>query len=269
MTDPLYAGSGQAVLVQDKGAKQTMEMSSLTWLRADYHLPATYSCRVPMSSITSALALPAPGPATVRLALIRTGIEVFGIEYVQSVLFPHICAMPIHIRPPERVALTSHVLRAYKVEDKTQETNEAPIFREMVHAQGPVTVYLQVPSHLQESFSSILRMIGYWGQASSLAWCTEISADAPLTQECVVPLRLLSGHAPLRPFFSSILSEFRNGSVTWKEVMPIVGERKANPLRLDIYVWPLMLAERHGRGKLFVRTPFGELGSDGPNKDNG
>jgi len=266
MTDPLYAGSAQAVLVQDKGAKQTMEMSSLIWLRADYHLPATYSCRVPMSSITSALALPAPGPATVRLALIRTGIEAFGVEYVQSTLFPHICAMPIHIRPPERVALTSHVLRAYKVEEDTQ-VSEAPIFREMVHAQGPVSVYLQVPSHLQESFSSILRMIGYWGQASSLAWCTAISAAAPSTRECVTPLRLLPGYAPLRPFFSSILSEFRNGSVTWKEVMPVVGERKANPLRMDIYVWPLMLTEHRGSGKLFVRTPFGELGSDVPDKE--
>ena len=266
MTDPLYAGSAQAVLVQEKGATQTMEMSSLTWLRADYHLPATYSCRVPMSSITSALALPTPGPATVRLALIRTGIEAFGVEYVQSVLFPHICAMPIHIRPPERVALTAHVLRAYKAEDDAQ-VSEAPIVREMVHAQGPVSVYLQVPSHLQESFSSILRMIGYWGQASGLSWCTAISAGAPSTQECLVPLRLLPGHAPLRPFFSSILSEFRNGSVTWKELMPVVGERKANPLRMDIYVWPLMLTEHHGSGKLFVRTPFGELGSDVPNKE--
>src|SRR5215813_2349757 len=122
-----------------------MEMSPLIWLRADYHLPATYSCRVPMSSVASARALPAPGPATVRLALIRTGIEVFGIKYVEEVLFPHICAMPIQIRPPERVALTSHVLRAYKVEDKTQVTSEAPVSREMAHALGPITIYIQVP----------------------------------------------------------------------------------------------------------------------------
>ena len=91
-----------------------MDASSLTWLAADYHLPATYSCRVPMSSITSALALPAPRLLIVRLALIRAGIETFGLEYVQSVLFPPICAMSIHIRPPARVALTTQVLRAYK-----------------------------------------------------------------------------------------------------------------------------------------------------------
>jgi hypothetical protein len=219
-----------------------------------------------MSSITSALALPSPGPATVRLALICTGIEAFGVEYVQSVLFPHICAIPIHIRPPERVALTSHVLRAYKAEQDTQ-VSEAPIFREMAHAQGPMTIYIQVPSHLQESFSAILRMIGYWGQATSLAWCTELGTATPSTQECVTPLRLLPRYVRLRPFFSSILSEFRNGSVTWKEVMPVIGERRANPLRMDIYIWPLALREHHGSGKLYVRTPFGELGSNGPNKE--
>src|SRR5713226_5802206 len=120
-----------------------MDKGQRTWLAAAYHFPSTYSCRLPMSSMASALVSPAPGPATVRLALIRVGIEVFGIEYVQSVLFPHICAMPIHIRPPERVAFTSHVLRAYKVEEKTQETNEAPISREVAHAEGLMTIYLQ------------------------------------------------------------------------------------------------------------------------------
>jgi hypothetical protein len=192
----------------------------------------------------------------VRLALIRTGIEVFGIEYVQSVLFPHICAMPIHIRPPERVALSPQVLHAYKVEEKTQEINETPISREMAHAEGPITVYLQVPVSLQESFRQVLRMIGYWGQASGLSWCTDIQEQYPLPEECVMPLRLLSGSLPIRPFFSSMLSEFRDTKVPWKEVIPVVGERHLNPLRLDVYVWPLILTAQHGSGRLFVRIPF-------------
>ena len=235
-----------------------MEMSPLIWLRADYHLPATYSCRVPMSSIASARALPAPGPATVRLALIRTGIEVFGIEHVESVLFPHLRAMPIHIRPPERVALTSHVLRAYKAEEDTQ-VSEAPIMREMAHAQGLTSIYIKVPLHMQEALRHLLRMIGYWGQASSLAWCTEVESDTPSLQECVLPLHLFSGQIPLGSFFSCILSEFRNESVTWKEVMPVLGGRSANPLRMDVYVWPLLLTGQHRGRRLFVRTPFLEL----------
>lgn len=238
-----------------KGVNKHMDMGPLTWLRADYHLPATYSCRVPMSSITSALALPAPGPATVRLAMIRTGLEIFSSDYMESDLFPHIRAMPLHIRPPERVALSSQVLRAYKAEDDTR-VSEAPIVREMAHANGLLSIYLSIPSRLQEPFRSILSMIGYWGQTSSLVWCTEIGTEAPAAQECVQPVRLLSGHLPLGSFFSCILSEFRTESVTWKEIMPVVGARNANPLRLDVYVWPLILTAQQGSGKLFVRTPF-------------
>ncbi len=129
----------------------------------------------------------------------------------------------------------------------------------MAHAQGPISIYINVPLHMQETFRHLLRMIGYWGQASSLAWCTEIERDAPSLQECVLPLHLFSSQIPLGSFFSSILSEFRNGSVTWKEVMPVLGERSANPLRMDVHVWPLLLTEQHRGGKLFVHTPFLEF----------
>jgi hypothetical protein len=233
-----------------------MEISPLTWLCADYHLPATYSCRVPMSSVASARALPAPGPATVRLALIRIGIEVFGIKYVEEVLFPHICAMPIQIRPPERVALSSHVLRAYKVEDKTQQTSEAPVSREMAHALGSITIYIQIPVPMQDRFRQLLQMIGYWGQANSLAWCTSVGSSMPPTDECVTPLRLFMSHVPLRPFFSSILSEFRDTNVEWNDVMPLIGKSSPNPMRMDVYVWPLIEVMQHGGGMLLVRRPF-------------
>jgi hypothetical protein len=72
------------------------------WLAADYHFPSTYSCRIPMSSMSSARVAPAPGPATVRLALIRRGIELFGIEGVRDELFPTIRALSVRVRPPER-----------------------------------------------------------------------------------------------------------------------------------------------------------------------
>jgi len=237
-----------------------MEQASLTWLAATYHLPATYSCRVPMSSITSALALPGPGPATVRLALIRTATELFDLPYVQSVLFPQICAMPLAIRPPERVALTPHVLRAYKVDEKTQKMTESPVSREMAHAIGPLTIYLQVPHPLSETFRQVLQMIGYWGQTSSLAWCSSIESSTPPREECVTPLRSFQRQAPVHPFFSCILSEFRDPSVTWNEVVPFIGRRPPNPLRLDVYVWPLIEVVQHGSGKLLARQAF----SSGP-----
>jgi hypothetical protein len=86
----------------------------LVWLAANYHLPGTYSCRVPMNSAESAQALPGPGPATVRLALVRAGIEVAGLAHTRDILFPIIAAVLIEVRPPERVALSVQTLEGYK-----------------------------------------------------------------------------------------------------------------------------------------------------------
>jgi hypothetical protein len=169
---------------------------------------------------------------------------------------PLICAVPIQIRPPERIALTSHVLRAYKVEDKTQETSEAPVSREIAHALGSITIYIQVPIPMQDCFRQLLQMIGYWGQASSLAWCTNVESNIPPTDECATPLRLFKSHIPLRPFFSCILSEFRDTNVEWNDVMPLIGKSSPNPLRLDVYVWPLIEVVKHGDGMVLVRRAF-------------
>jgi hypothetical protein len=57
-------------------------MSEPIWLEASYKFPCTYSIRRPGSSMTSAMALPAPGPGTVRLALTRTALELYGENYM-------------------------------------------------------------------------------------------------------------------------------------------------------------------------------------------
>ncbi len=109
---------------------------------------------------------------------------------------------------------------------------------------------------MQDSFRQLLQMIGYWGQASSLAWCTSIENGTPPTDECVTPLRLFKSHVPLRPFFSCVLSEFRDSNITWSDVMPLIGGRSPNPPRMDVYVWPLIEVMQHGSGKLLVRQAF-------------
>lgn len=235
-----------------------MSLSHLTWLAAEYHLPSLYSCRVPMSSMNSVQALPAPGPATVRLALIRTGIETFGLEYTRDELFPHIRATQIHIRPPERVALTMQTLHAFKVDEQAggAQYSTAPISREMAHASGPLTVYIEVPSQEVSRWEALLKAIGYWGQSSSLAFCRGVDQVSPDPRECVISLRNWRSHGQLEPFFSSILSEFRAQALSWEEVMPIVGVQKVEPLALDVYVWPLVIVEQHGRGRLLLRRAF-------------
>ncbi len=246
-----------------------MVAPQLIWLAADYHFPSTYSCRLPMSSMVSALVSPAPGPATVRLALIRTGIELFGIEHVREVLFPHIRSMNVFVRPPEKVALSIQVLRAYKADESRTsiQVNEAPMNREMAHAEGLMTVYIEIPVADVEQWKALLLAIGYWGQTNSFASCIDIGHVTPNSDECALPLRRLSRHAILRPFFSCVLSEFRNSNVAWDDVVSLEGSPGKNPLKLDVYVWPLLLARHQHSGKLLVRSSFASQANVGRMED--
>src|SRR5260221_771755 len=124
-----------------------MSEATLGWLAADYHLRATNSARLPLSSANSVLISPAPGPATVRLALIRASLELFGRDVVRDSLFPWIRAARVLIRPPERVAISGQVLRAYKAdEDKGRvASGESVIYRGRAHAEGVMTGDLQIP----------------------------------------------------------------------------------------------------------------------------
>ena len=121
-----------------------------------------------------------------RLALIRTGLEIFGRDVVRDSLFPWIRAAPVLIRPPEHVALSEQVLRAYKADvDKGRVSfGDSVVYRQMAHAQGTMTVYLELPRQERETWETLLRSVGYWGQANSFATCLEVSERAPLKNEC-------------------------------------------------------------------------------------
>jgi len=238
-----------------------MNAPPLGWLAAEYHLPATYSCRLPFSSPHSALVSPAPGPATVRLALVRCGLELFGRELVRDSLFPWLRAAPVLIRPPERVALSEQVLRAYKADAEQGHVTfgESIVYRQMAHAQGTMMVYLQVPLSQQETWEALLSNIGYWGQASSFATCLQVNECAPKPMECAQPLRSLGEESLLRPYFCCVHSEFRDAGVAWEEVVPFDGPPRRSgrsPLKMEVYAWPLQAVRQDGPHSLLVRTPF-------------
>ncbi len=234
---------------------------SQVWIAADYHFPSTYSCRIPMSSMNSATAMPAPGPATVRLALLRTGIELFGLDVVRDELFPILRSAVVRIRPPERVAISQQRIRGYKWSEdrqKRETIQESIIVREMAHARGPMTVFLQVPLESEQRMCLLLRSIGYWGQSSSLASCLGVTNAQPIAGECATPLALLEGTLPLRPFFSCLVTEFRSDQLSWYDIVPGDGTPRTQALRLDVYVWPMLTDYRHGTDKLLVRSPLFE-----------
>jgi hypothetical protein len=230
-----------------------MSSSDLVWLAANYHFPSTYSCRVPMSSMSSGLAMPTPGPGTVRLALIRTGIELFGIDYTRDELFPIIRAAEIRIKPPERISITSHLIRGYKgtsVKPGTEcHLSEAPIYREFAHATGPMTLYILASTSYEDPLKETLAAIGYWGQASSLTYCMEVKRAVPPEGAFAMPLKTLNTNRPIRQLFSCFASEFRDGQVEWQEILSKLQPRNT-AIRIELYVWPLIVCERQSTGKI-------------------
>jgi len=212
-----------------------------------------------MSSMSSAPVMPAPGPATVRLALIRTGVECFGLDAARDGLFPVLRSAPVRVRPPERVAISQQVLRGYKwSEDKAKRrtAQESIIVREMAHAAGPMTVFLQVPEDFEQRLRVVLQAVGYWGQSSSLASCMGVTNTPPVAGESALPLSQLDGTFPLRPYFSCLATEFRSDRLSWYDIVPDEDAQRAEALRLDVYIWPMITQYRHGAQKLLVRTPL-------------
>jgi hypothetical protein len=233
-----------------------MNSTERVWLAADYHFASVYSCRIPTSSISSATTTPAPGPGTVRMALIRVALEFYGIEYTRQTLFPAICQAPIWIRPPAEVAISNQLLRMYKGDKKSGNLQESVGYREVAHTSGQLTVYLQIPADLSQPFSKILENVSYWGQAHSLTCCVSVSHAEPDVTECARPLSSLEFTKPLRQFFTCVVSEFRDPQVGWEEVMPVVQPIASTAIRLQLFIWPLVITQQHSEGKLLQRQPF-------------
>lgn len=232
------------------------------WLAAHYHFPATYSCRIPLSSASSVLASPGPGPGTVRLALIRAGCEVFGRHVVQEELFPRIRAAQIRIRPPARVAFSQQIMKGYKARHGQAHTAKSLIpslqFRQVAQAHGALTVYLHVPETYADRFRELLVSIGYWGQTDSLTMCLAVEEAAPDQRECAVPLRLLHGGVPLRTYFTCILGDFRDQTRSWEEVVEGMPANEADPLVREVYLWPMSLVQRRAENTVYARLPFSD-----------
>ncbi len=236
-----------------------MRNEQTVWLAAHYHFPATYSCRIPLSSMSSAQASPGPGPATVRLAMIKVGCELFGREYVRQVLFPVLRAALLRVRPPARVAVSQQVQRIYKGRESGRQSVqlvESLGYREVAQAQGLLTVYLQAPVETTNDFREVFKTIGYWGQTDSFTTCMEVEEAAPMENECALPLRALPLRTSLGAFFSCVMTEFRHTSLAWEEV--VSGERavEGDPFWRELYVWPMLLVERRAANKLLIRHPF-------------
>ncbi len=227
-----------------------MSKLSLIWLAAEYHLPTTYSLRVPLTSANAAPSLPGPGPGTVRLASIRSGIELLGSKKTRDILFPAIRSAEIRIKPPARIGITSQTLRLYKANDDGPY-QESIGYRELCHAQSCLTIFIQIPPGLNKIMTDTLSNIGYWGRGDGLAYCTTISQRQPIAGEYATPLASLPPGQRTQQNVVALMTDFRDNQVEWEELMPGgTKNRRQSALRYEPYLWPLEIIEQHSTHRL-------------------
>jgi hypothetical protein len=222
------------------------------WLRAEYHIPTTYSCRIAVSNPNSARALPAPSPATIRLALIRVGFELFGVHKVCDELFSVICAAPIAVSPPKRVAISPQLIRLYKM-TSNGSFHQSIAYREYAVAEGSMRIYLQVPSDLRSVFVTLFSGIGYWGKSDSLVHCMAVQEAEPEPGSVACPLEYLDPKLQIRRYYTTFVTVFRDAYVQWNEIVSGASRSLNRPFSLHLYVWPLVIHEHHSGGLLLVR----------------
>ena len=209
------------------------------WLSAHYHFPSTYSCKAPHANPNSANALPTPSPTTVRLALIRTALELYEHKFVQQALFEEIMHCRIRIQPPEQIALSSHPLRIFKTSDKNK-TAESISYREHAHAQGDLIVSLLVDLKFVKLMSDLLEAIPYWGQANSFAICINVQERKPIRQY-IRPLQAI-GHKAIRGVYVAPCSVLDEDEACWQKLVEKTATSKG--LSHKIYYWPLQIIEQ-------------------------
>jgi hypothetical protein len=97
--------------------------------------------------------------------MVRTGIEIFGIDFVREELFPIIRAAEIRVRPPNKVAISTQLIHGYKAipgkSNSADRLEESIIYREFCHAEGVMTVHIRVPMGFEDACRQTLESVGY------------------------------------------------------------------------------------------------------------
>jgi hypothetical protein len=125
-------------------------------------------------------------------------------------------------------------------------------YREFAYAKGNLQVSLQVPVTHVNVFKELLRGIGYWGQTSSFTCCVKVEHKEPDKNLCAVPLRKISPDVRTQSYFVEVATEFKRQDLTWEEIAGNP-ETTTSFLDVEIFLWPLQIRERDGKGTLLVR----------------
>ncbi len=220
------------------------------WLKACYHMAAPYSIRMAPSSPFAGRCLPTPGPATVQLAMIRTGIELYGLDGTRRQLFPSIVASRPLMQPPLRVGIGDQLSTILKAKDDGGLESGVG-YRETCHADGQIQVFVRVPLRQSGMFKEVLNGIGYWGQGHGFASCTEVQETEPVDGTYAVAFESITSSHQLRSYFTAFVTELTGTDVKWSDVVSDDFSEQCQHLRLRLYVWPLVACEHRGNGRLW------------------
>lgn len=220
------------------------------WLKACYHMAAPYSIRMPPSSPFAGRALPTPGPATVQLAMIRTGIELYGLEVTRRQLFRNIVASQPLIQPPLRVGIGDRLSSVLKA-NSSGGLESSVGYRQVCHANGPICVFIRVPPRHSYKYKEILMGIGYWEQGNGFASCTQVQETEPVGGTYAVAFESVTSAQKIRSNFSGYVTELEETNVMWSAVVSDDLAEQSQALRHRLYVWPLVSCEHQGAGKLW------------------
>lgn len=226
-------------------------MTDKVWLAAHFHMPSTYSIRSPASSPHNAQTLPAPSPVTVRLALIRKSLEIWGVEFTQDVLFPEIMKAKLYVEPPSGVGVSMQLLKASKTKDPSKPFADSLMYREFCHADGCLVIYLQVTKEMRAHFKRLLCSIGYWGRADSFTTCMKVVVKKPDMSRVIRPLEEISHAERLQNLERGIALQAIDENISWADLC----DNKAlmNAIKKSVVSFGLQVIERHGTSRLLRR----------------
>jgi hypothetical protein len=219
------------------------------WLAAEFTFAATYSIREAVTSATFARACPVPETGTVKLALIKVAVELYGEMKTKQDLFPIIRDMDISIRPPSHIGVSGQFLRAFKNKSLNNGEVEYSISnREHLHTSGQLIIYYRILEKNQNVIKTLSQAIGYWGQGNSLTYCLSVGILKPELGECITRLETITPQG-LKDYQLCYLTDI-DSNATWDDVITGKGTF------LSLYVLPLKLDEQKRNGKVLKYKPI-------------
>jgi hypothetical protein len=225
-----------------------LEHSSI-WIAAEYTLPMTYSIREPGTSATFTKAIPVPGTATVKLALLRVAIEMYGLEYTRQRIFEVIRAIDVHIRPPAMIGISGQFLKTFKNRsDNKGDVQMSVVHREHCQTLDNMTIYVRCNMNVKNMLETLLMSIGYWGQGNSFAYCLSVQSSEPRLSECATKLSSISTIG-LKGYETCYLNDL-DVHATWDDILTGEG------ISLALYVLPIRIAEQKRKGRVLRFHPL-------------